>query len=162
MEYQGLSFVEAVHELAKMVGLQVTQVQATPEAREQAHAQQKVAASLQGVLQQAADYYKAELKKSPRAIEYLKARGLSGKTVSYTHLDVYKRQIVDVFETGANDVLVVKADVVQPELAKSASDKVVEVKNEKPQERLLPFIASVVLEVDLKAQTMLVDWDEDF
>ncbi|HNU66599.1 MAG TPA: ribosome maturation factor RimM, partial [Methylotenera sp.] len=61
-----------------------------------------------------------------------------------------------------NDVLVVKADVVQPELAKSASDKVVEVKNEKPQERLLPFIASVVLEVDLKAQTMLVDWDEDF
>ena len=59
--------------------------------------------------------------------------------------------IEDVFETGANDVLVVK-----PEVIKSEANK------DKPQERLLPFIASVVLEVDLKAKTMLVDWDEDF
>lgn len=69
--------------------------------------------------------------------------------------------IVDVFETGANDVLVVKSDV-PPDLVKLASEKKVEVKNEKPQERLLPFIASVVIEVDLKAKTILVDWDEDF
>ena len=61
--------------------------------------------------------------------------------------------ITDVFETGANDVIVVK-----PETETSA-DKTVK---EKPQERLLPFIASVVLEVDLKAKTMLVDWDPDF
>ena len=33
---------------------------------------------------------------------------------------------------------------------------------EKPQERLLPFIDAVVLEVDLAAKTMLVDWDADF
>lgn len=59
--------------------------------------------------------------------------------------------IEDVFETGANDVLVVKAEVIKSETNK-----------DKPQERLLPFIASVVLEVDLKAKTMLVDWDEDF
>lgn len=51
--------------------------------------------------------------------------------------------ITEVFETGANDVLVVKQD-------------------EKSPERLLPFIASVVLEVDLKAKTMLVDWDAEF
>ena len=59
--------------------------------------------------------------------------------------------IEDVFETGANDVLVVKPEVIKSETHK-----------DKPQERLLPFIASVVLEVDLKAKTMLVDWDEDF
>lgn len=53
--------------------------------------------------------------------------------------------IIDVFETGANDVLVVKKDDAP-----------------KNEERLLPFIAAVVLEVDLKAKTMLVDWDEDF
>jgi len=53
--------------------------------------------------------------------------------------------IIDVFETGANDVLVVKKD--------DAS---------KNEEKLLPFIAAVVLEVDLEAKTMLVDWDEEF
>lgn len=64
--------------------------------------------------------------------------------------------IAEVFETGANDVLVVKPDVVKPNVANADADK------EKPQERLLPFVATVVLEVDLKAKTMVVDWDEDF
>jgi 16S rRNA processing protein RimM len=64
--------------------------------------------------------------------------------------------ITEVFETGANDVLVVKPDAVKHETVKSEDAK------EKPQERLLPFIAAVVIEVDLKAKTMLVDWDEDF
>ncbi|WP_036300701.1 ribosome maturation factor RimM [Methylotenera sp. L2L1] len=64
--------------------------------------------------------------------------------------------IIEVFETGANDVLVVKPDVVKPDVVSADADK------EKPQERLLPFVATVVLEVDLKAKTMLVDWDEDF
>ena len=53
--------------------------------------------------------------------------------------------IIDVFETGANDVLVVKKDDAP-----------------KNEEKLLPFIAAVVLEVDLEAKTMLVDWDEEF
>ncbi|HSH53517.1 MAG TPA: ribosome maturation factor RimM [Methylotenera sp.] len=53
--------------------------------------------------------------------------------------------IIDVFETGANDVLVVKKDDTP-----------------KNEEKLLPFIAAVVLEVDLEAKTMLVDWDENF
>ena len=50
-----------------------------------------------------------------------------------------------MFETGANDVLVVKKDDAP-----------------KNEEKLLPFIAAVVLEVDLEAKTMLVDWDEEF
>jgi 16S rRNA processing protein RimM len=53
--------------------------------------------------------------------------------------------IIDVFETGANDVLVIKRTDAP-----------------KNEEKLLPFIAAVVLEVDLEAKTMLVDWDEDF
>lgn len=65
--------------------------------------------------------------------------------------------IVDVFETGANDVLVVKLDT---EISVSA-DKT-EVNEKQQQERLLPFTATVVLEVDVKAKTMLVDWDADF
>ena len=54
--------------------------------------------------------------------------------------------VVDVFETGANDVLLVK----------QAKDK------EDGRERLIRFIDQVVLEVDLVAKTMLVDWDAEF
>jgi 16S rRNA processing protein RimM len=61
--------------------------------------------------------------------------------------------IVDVFETGANDVIVVQAEAAAPEGEQTKS---------KPQERLLPFVADVVLEVDLPNKTMLVDWDADF
>ena len=53
--------------------------------------------------------------------------------------------ITDVFETGANDVLVVGAGKENGNI-----------------ERLIPFIDQVVLEVDMQAKTMLVDWDADF
>ena len=78
MEYAGLSFIEAVNDLAKNVGMIVPQEQSTPQSRE-ADAQNKtIKLGLQESLQQAANFYKAELKGSPRAIDYLKGRGLSG------------------------------------------------------------------------------------
>lgn len=79
MEYAGLSFVEAVHELAKHVGMIVPQEQSTPASREADAANKTIKLGLQETLQQAANYYKTELKKSPRAIDYLKGRGLSGQ-----------------------------------------------------------------------------------
>jgi 16S rRNA processing protein RimM len=52
--------------------------------------------------------------------------------------------IVDIFETGANDVLVVKDEI-----------------NNK--EHLIPYVPEMfVLEVDLPAGTMLVRWDAEF
>ncbi len=74
MEYAGLSFVEAIHDLAKNVGMIVPQ-----ETRDAERVPQNVMLGLQETLQQAANYYKAELKKSQHAIDYLKARGLSGQ-----------------------------------------------------------------------------------
>ena len=49
-------------------------------------------------------------------------------------------KITDVFATGANDVIVATGD----------------------KERLIPYIAQVILEVDLEAKTILVDWDAEF
>ena len=78
MEYQGLSFVESIHELAKMAGMIVPQEEKSANS-ESYQAAKQAAVGLQESLQQATEYYKAELKKSPRAIDYLKGRGLSGK-----------------------------------------------------------------------------------
>jgi len=54
--------------------------------------------------------------------------------------DVDLGKVAELFETGANDVMLVKGE----------------------RERLLPFIAQVVLDVNLDAGTMLVDWDAEF
>jgi DNA primase len=75
MEYQGLGFVEAVHELAKRVGMTVPEETRT----QQDIAAQKAAVGMHESLQQAMHYYRGELKKSERAIAYLKGRGLSGE-----------------------------------------------------------------------------------
>lgn len=74
MEYQGLGFVEAVHELAKRVGMTVPQ-----ETRIVDKAAEQAALGMQEALQLALGYYRAELKKSEKAISYLKGRGLSGE-----------------------------------------------------------------------------------
>ena len=78
MEYQGLSFVEAVHELAKIAGMIVPQETRDADNKPQ----QKAIPGMQEALQSALDYYRTELKKSPRAIEYLKGRGLSGQVAA--------------------------------------------------------------------------------
>ncbi len=49
-------------------------------------------------------------------------------------------RVVDVFETGANDVIVVKGEV----------------------DRLIPFTEQTVVEVNMEEKTMLVDWGADF
>ncbi len=75
MEYQGLGFVEAVNELAKRVGMTVPQETRTVEQV----AAQKAAVGMHEALQVAMHYYRGELKKSEKAIAYLKGRGLSGE-----------------------------------------------------------------------------------
>ena len=73
MEYGGRSFPDTVEELARDVGLEVprTVTAADDSRREQAQ-------DLAGVLLQAAKFYRGVLKDAPRAIDYLKQRGLTG------------------------------------------------------------------------------------
>ena len=59
--------------------------------------------------------------------------------------DITFGEISDVFETGANDVIVVSS--------KEGTES---------RERLIPFTAQTILNVNLEAKTMLVDWDAEF
>ncbi len=78
MEYSGMTFPEAVHDLAQGVGMVVPD---EPRAERAGAAAPSFAAStgLAEVMAIASDYYKAELRKSTRAIDYLKGRGLTGQ-----------------------------------------------------------------------------------
>ena len=73
MEYQGMGFVDAIRELAGRAGMQV------PDDKDFSPQQQGRTRSLIEVMARAAQYYKEQLKRSPRAIEYCKKRGLSGE-----------------------------------------------------------------------------------
>jgi DNA primase len=79
MEHTGQGFVEAVQDLAQQVGLQVPEDTADPQERARAARQREQQATLSEVLRQAADHYRKQLKASPRAIDYLKRRGLTGE-----------------------------------------------------------------------------------
>jgi DNA primase len=78
-EHHGMGFVDAVTELAQQVGMAVPEDDASPEDRAEATRRREQSASLTTVLARAAEHYKAQLKGAPRAIEYLKGRGLSGE-----------------------------------------------------------------------------------
>ena len=74
IEYQGMSFVDAVEDLAKSVGLTV------PQDTQKISAETKEKnLALGEALHMASQYYQSALKKSERAIEYLKKRGLTGQ-----------------------------------------------------------------------------------
>jgi DNA primase len=72
MEYQGLGYVDAIKDLAESTGMKMPEFE--PRARKA-----DAGPDLYDIMQRASDYYREQLKSSPRAIEYLKGRGLTGK-----------------------------------------------------------------------------------
>ena len=79
VEYSGMSFIDAVKDLAQQVGMTVPDDDRTPQQREQAEAQKQRRATLSDVLAKAADAYRKQLRQSSRAVDYLKGRGLTGE-----------------------------------------------------------------------------------
>jgi DNA primase len=76
MAYASLGYIDAVKDLAAQVGMQVPESQ--PRSPEEA-ARKEREPDLYALMEKALDFYRAELKKTPRAIEYLKRRGLTGE-----------------------------------------------------------------------------------
>ncbi|MEO7392901.1 MAG: DNA primase [Ramlibacter sp.] len=79
MEHAGMNFVEAVKDLAGQYGMQVPEEDASPQDRARAVQQREKQATLTDVLEKAGEAYRKHLKSSPKAIDYLKGRGLSGE-----------------------------------------------------------------------------------
>ncbi|MFZ5536523.1 MAG: DNA primase [Pseudomonadota bacterium] len=75
MAFERLDFVEAVETLAGQLGLTVPREGGeTPQTHPHA--------PLLAILEECARFYQAELKRTPRAIDYLKRRGVSGETAA--------------------------------------------------------------------------------
>ena len=74
MQYSGLGFIDAVEDLAAHIGLQVPR-----ETSVQRSADSARKAPLTELMARAAGFYRQQLKASPKAINYLKGRGLTGE-----------------------------------------------------------------------------------
>ena len=108
MEHSGMGFVEAVQELAQSAGLTVPQEQSSAQDRERAAAARHKHTSLSEVLEKASEAYQARLKEAPRAIDYLKGRGLSGAIAKHYGLGYAPegwRSLASVFAEYDNPLL---------------------------------------------------------
>lgn len=74
MEHAGLSYVEAIKDLAQSVGLTVPEEQGNMQRREGPDGTALIA-----LMERASRFYRDTLKTSPEAINYLKGRGLTGE-----------------------------------------------------------------------------------
>ncbi len=79
MEHAGMTFIEAVKDLAQQFGMQVPEDDASPQDRARAAEQREKQSTLTDVLEKAGEAFRKHLRNSPKAIEYFKGRGLSGE-----------------------------------------------------------------------------------
>ena len=73
IEYEGLTFIEAINELANSIGLKVPNE--LPQKKEKSNEY----SNLEEVIKIANIYYQKQLRESSKAINYLKSRGLTGE-----------------------------------------------------------------------------------
>ena len=78
IDHAGMSFIEAVQDLAQQYGMQIPEENASPQDRARAVEQRQKQNTLSDVLEKAGEAYRKQLKDSARAVDYLKGRGLSG------------------------------------------------------------------------------------
>ena len=114
MEHAGMSFVEAVQDLAQQFGLQVPEDDASPQDRARAAEQRQRQHTLTDVLEKAATAYQKQLKTSERAISYFKGRGVSGRVAKQFGLGYAPegwRSLASVFP-NYDDPLLVESGLV--------------------------------------------------
>ena len=84
MEHQGLTFPEAVQNLAERVGMVVLQDKnSSPENAAQRVQRKQQQHNLEATVQAAAQFYAQQLKLSPEALHYVQKRGLSSEIIEH-------------------------------------------------------------------------------
>ena len=109
MEHAGMSFVEAVEDLAQQFGMQVPEDDTNPQDRARFAQQRQQQVTLNDLLEKACLAYQKQLKASPRAIAYFKERGLSGAVAKQFGLGYAPegwRNLASVFPTYDDPLLV--------------------------------------------------------
>ena len=114
MDHAGMTFVEAVKDLAQQYGLQVPDDEVSPQDRARAAQVREQQATLTSVLEKAGQAYIKNLRASERAIQYFKQRGVSGeiaKTFGLGYAPEGWRSLASVF-ADYNDPLLVESGLV--------------------------------------------------
>ncbi len=114
MDHAGMSFIEAVQDLAQQYGLQVPEDDVSPQDRAKAAQARAQQATLTSVLEKAGLAYIKQLRGSEKAIAYFKGRGLSGeiaKTFGLGYAPEGWRSLASVF-ADYNDPLLVESGLV--------------------------------------------------
>ena len=79
MDHAGMTFIEAVKDLAQQTGMTVPEDDLSPQDKAKAAAQKQKQSTLSDMLEKAANAFQQQLKVAPKAVTYLKGRGLSGQ-----------------------------------------------------------------------------------
>jgi len=122
MDHAGMTFIEAVHDLAQQYGMVVPEDDASPQDRARAQEQREKQHTLTSVLEQAGEAYRKQLRLSERAINYFKGRGLSGEVAKQFGLGYAPegwRNLASVFP-HYDDPLLVESGLVISSTAASA------------------------------------------
>ena len=118
MDHAGMTFIEAVKDLAQQYGLQVPEDDVSPQDRAKAAQMREQQVTLTSVLEKAGMAYIKALRNSAKAIAYFKGRGLSGevaKTFGLGYAPEGWRSLASVFPDYNNALLVESGLVITGE-----------------------------------------------
>ncbi|MDE2418687.1 MAG: DNA primase [Burkholderiales bacterium] len=126
VEHTGMTFFEAVEDLAGQYGMVIPEEERSPQDRARLQEQREKQHTLTSVLEKASDAYRRHLKESPRAIAYLKGRGLSGEVARQFGLGYAPegwRSLASVFPQYDDPLLVESGLVILHEAENGEEEK---------------------------------------
>jgi DNA primase len=116
MEHNGMSFIEAIKDLAQSMGMPVPEDERSPQERARDAQVKTQQASLTEVLLKASDAYRANLKDSERGKAYFRQRGLTGEVAKHYALGYSPegwRSLASVFPNYDDPLLVESGLVIE-------------------------------------------------